>query len=32
LALVLSVIGIFFLGLFPSALLGSLISLRLPWT
>jgi NADH-quinone oxidoreductase subunit N len=32
LALALSVIGIFFLGLFPSTLLGSLISLRLPWS
>ena len=32
LALTLSVIGIFFLGLFPSTLLGSLVSLRLPWS
>ena len=32
LALALSVIGIFLLGLFPSTLLGSLIALRLPWS
>jgi NADH-quinone oxidoreductase subunit N len=31
LALVLSLIGIFFLGLFPSSLLQDLISIHLPW-
>ncbi|HEY6293457.1 MAG TPA: NADH-quinone oxidoreductase subunit N [Terriglobia bacterium] len=30
-ALGVSLVGIFFLGLFPSSLLGSLIAMRLPW-